>query len=126
MNHRYIYLDETTFGECDEYCGYGSLITESQITNIVINEALKNLQGDPDMGKGSCKKQDHRTLDRQYFHAGDDSKNGHSHLCRSINKHVLGRFHYNFFQTRQHHFQDAEEAYSLASKLSLLSIFLSL
>lgn len=118
----YVYLDETTFGENDEYSGYASLITKSRIENLVIVEALNNLRTDPDIDKEKFKEHDGRTLDREYFHAADDSQNGHSHLCSSINHNIVGKFSSHYFKTKEYNFKNTEEAYDLASKLSMLSV----
>lgn len=119
----YVYLDETTFGKDDEYSGYACLITNSRIEEAVIIEALNNLQKDPDINKEKFKKSDSRTLERKFFHAADDSQNAHSHLCNSINKNIVGKFSSHYFKTKDHNFKNTEEAYDLASKLSLLSVF---
>lgn len=119
----YVYLDETTFGENDDYSGYASFITQSRIDKIVIEEALNDLKADPDIINEKYKNQDLRTLDREYFHAADDSQNGHSHLCYSINKNVIGKFRSHYFKTNEHGFKNTEEAYDLASKLSILNVF---
>jgi hypothetical protein len=118
----HVYLDETTFGEHDEYTGYASLITESRIDNSVIEEALSNLNEDPDIAKEKSKNLDNKTLARRYFHAADDSQNGHSHLCSSINRNIVGEFSSHYFKTKEHNFKNTEEAYDLASKLSMLSV----
>lgn len=119
----YVYLDETTFGEHNEYSGYASLITKSRIEKSVIDEALSNLKEDPDIAKEKFKDHDFRTLARGYFHAADDSQNGHSHLCSSINSNIIGRFSSHYFKTKEYNFKSTEEAYALASKLSILSVF---
>ncbi|TGG89396.1 hypothetical protein E4656_19980 [Natronospirillum operosum] len=118
----YVYLDETTFGENNEYSGYACFITKYRIENSVIVEALNNLRADPDVAREQFKEHDSRTLDREYFHAADDSQNGHSHLCRSINKNIVGNFSSHYFKTKEHNFKNTEEAYDLASKLSMLSV----
>ncbi|MNF62648.1 hypothetical protein D3C84_443320 [compost metagenome] len=118
----YVYLDETTFGEDDEYSGYACLITRFRIEEAVIIEALNNLEADPDTTKKKFEKHDSRTLERKFFHAADDSQNGHSHLCDSINKNVIGKFSSHYFKTKEHNFKNTEEAYDLASKLSMLSV----
>lgn len=119
----YVYLDETTFGESDEYSGYGCLITNSRIEESVIVEAMNNLKADPDITKERFKKHDNRTLENNFFHAADDSQNGHSHLCAAINNNIVGKFSSHYFKTKEHNFKNTEEAYGLASKLSMLSVF---
>jgi len=118
----YVYLDETTFGKNNEYSGYASFIAKSRIENTVIIEALNDLKADPDIAKKKFKEHDGRTLERQFFHAADDSQNGHSHLCNSINKNIIGKFSSHYFKTKKHNFKNTEEAYDLASKLSMLSV----
>lgn len=118
----YVYLDETEFGE-GKYSGYASLITEKRIGQEVIDDALKNLEDDPDRFQEPQKTMDDRTLARGYFHAADDSKNAHSHLCNSINKHVLGNFKSHTFHTDSLNFKNTEDAYDLASKLSVVGLF---
>lgn len=118
----YVYLDETEFGE-GEFSGYGSLITEERIGQEVIDEALENLRADEDRFLKGQKTMDDRTLERGYFHAADDSKNAHSHLCNAINKHVTGNFKSHIFETSKHSFSGTDEIYDLASKLSVVSLF---
>lgn len=119
----FVYLDETTFGRNNEYSGYASLITESRIEFSVIEEALNNLSADPDVEKDKFKEQDSRTISRGFFHASDDSQNAHSHLCNSINENIFGRFSSLYFETSEQKFRNIEEAYELASKLSILHVF---
>jgi len=92
----YAYADETIFtidSEKNEFAlGCGILISEVEITQSVVDEALQNLANDKDFES----KKDQRTLDNVFFHASEDSKNGHSHFCRSINKNVNGIFDYTF------------------------------
>ncbi len=118
----YVYLDETEFGE-GEFSGYASLITEERISQEVINEALENLRVDQDRFLMPQKLMDDRTLERGYFHAADDSKNAHSHLCEAINRHVTGNFKSHIFHARKHNFSNVEEVYSLASKLAVVGLF---
>ncbi len=119
----FVYLDETTFGDKNQFCGYGSLICKSPVQNKIILEALKNLELDPDSKKSAFIKSDVRTLNRKFFHAADDSQNAHSHLCTAINKHTKGEFQSHYFKTREHSFKNTEEAYSLASMLSTMGVF---
>lgn len=92
----YSYSDETEFkysnADLNSILGAGVLISRKPITDIVIKEALTNLNNDVD--KVST---DFQTLKRGYFHASEDSKNAHSHLCASINKHISGYFRYAYF-----------------------------
>jgi len=119
----FVCLDETTFGNNGQYSGYGCLITDHRIGREVIDEALKRLNEDPDRNEDAFRNQDSRTLDRGYFHAADDSKNAHSHLCVVINEHVIGSFSSHFFNMRKEAFRDISEAYSLASRLAILNVF---
>jgi hypothetical protein len=119
----FVCLDETTFGNAGQYSGYGCLITDYRIGPEVIDEALKRLNEDPETKESAFLNQDSRTLDRGYFHAADDSKNAHSHLCVVINEHVVGRFSSCFFNTRKKAFRNTSEAYSLASNLAILNVF---
>lgn len=90
----YAYADETIFtinSDKNEFAlGCGIFISKVEITQSVVDEALKNLANDKDFDF----KKDQRTLDNVFFHTSEDSKNGHSHFCRSINTHVNGIFDY--------------------------------
>ena len=119
----YVYLDETTFGKNGEYSGYASFIASKRIDNELTNEAIDALSNDPDIKKEEYKYQDDRTLKRKYFHASDDSQNAHSHLCNAVNSYVTGKFKSHFFKTKENGFNNSDEAYELASKLSILSVF---
>lgn len=119
----YVYLDETTFGNGDKYSGYASFIVKEKVPKQTIVEALINLKKDPDRHKKKFRDQDERTLERKFFHAADDSQNAHSHFCDSINKNIKGEFHSQFFHKRKSAFKSPKEAYDLASKLSILSVF---
>lgn len=118
----YVYLDETEFGE-GAFSGYASLITEERIGQKVIDDALENLRIDTDRFLMPQKTMDDRTLERGYFHAADDSKNAHSHLCNAINKHVIGNFKSHIFHAKKHSFTGIEEIYNLASQLAVVSLF---
>jgi hypothetical protein len=72
--------------------GCGILVTKLEIEQSIINEALFNLAND---NKFDMRK-DKRTIDRNFFHSSEDSPNGHSYLCETINKHVKGIFDYTF------------------------------
>lgn len=92
----FAYADETIFkinNETNELAlGCGMLVTKSKIDDFVINEALLELANDDDFDLNK----DKRTLNRKFFHSSEDSKNGHSYLCNSINKNVAGVFDYTF------------------------------
>lgn len=95
----YMYADETEFQRAgskpgDLTVGYGVLISPSPVDARVTDEAIAALEADPDRQRPQCKVHDDRTLARRYFHATDDSGNGHSHLCSAIRKNVSGVFTY--------------------------------
>lgn len=90
----YVYADETIFpinGEKNGL-GYGLFVSQTEITQRTIDEALSNLKSDLDFDL----KKDSQTLQKGYFHASEDGKNAHSHLCTSINKNVKGIFAYTY------------------------------
>lgn len=93
----FAYADETIFtiepNSNLRALGCGILISRTEITPEVIREAIHNLSIDPDFDE----KKDTRTLERKYFHASDDSKNAHSHLCNSINKHIKSVFDFTYY-----------------------------
>ncbi len=94
MRNLYVYADET---ECQlspnkRLVGVGFLVCEEPVSHSIVSTALVDLKADPDRHKGLFRQCDSRTLKRQYFHASDDSKNGHSHFCRSINASIVGTF----------------------------------
>lgn len=92
----YAYADETIFTvnqQKNEFAiGYGILVSEVKIDRSVIDEALKELSQDIDFDP----KKDQKTIDNEFFHASEDSKNGHSYFCRSINKNIKGVFDYTY------------------------------
>lgn len=118
----YVYLDETTFGELSNESGYGCLISQERIDYSIIQKALSDLEKDADRFNPKFKKQDERTLNRGYFHAADDSKNAHSHLCNAINKGVTGNFKTHIINTKRT-LIDIESAYDISSKLNILEAF---
>lgn len=91
----YAYSDETEFkkqkSDTNSTIGSGVLITKEEISESLIFECLENLKDDPDTNY-----QDERTMKRSYFHACEDSKNAHSHLCKGINKHISACFIYSY------------------------------
>ena len=98
----YVYADETEFQVQTptgplRRVGYGILITSEAIEEGVVSDALEQLRADPDRQDEHCRDLDDRTLSRGWFHAADDSKNGHSHLCRAISDRLNGTFIYNYF-----------------------------
>lgn len=118
----FVYLDETEFGE-GRFSGYACLITPIRIEQAVVDEALENLRNDPDRLDSVQTPMDDRTLQRSFFHAADDSKNAHSHLCKAIYKHVKGDFRSHVFHTTKHSFSSKEDLYDLASKLAVVGLF---
>lgn len=116
---RYVYLDESEF-DSEQKKGYGALACEEPISDTVIDRAITELRGDLDRRDPRCKKLDYRTLERHWFHAADDSKNGHSHICTEISQSVSGVFFADFFDTGKLAQKDQrpEYAYHLSSQLS--------
>jgi hypothetical protein len=99
----YVYADETEFEVQTQTrplrrVGYGILITTEAIDEVVVSEALEQLSADPDRHDDRWRNMDERTLARGRFHAAEDSKNGHSHLCRAIRSRINGTFVYNYFE----------------------------
>lgn len=92
----YGYSDETEFMQSSTNAfptiGSGILVCTEPVTENIIKEALNNLDKDSDKNEIDLK-----TLSRGYFHASEDSKNAHSHLCKTIVKHLNGYFRYSFF-----------------------------
>lgn len=92
----YAYADETIFtinNKTNEVAlGCGIFVTKNKIEDFIINEPLLELAKDVDFDL----KKDQKTISRKFFHASEDSKNGHSYLCNSINKNVKGVFDYTF------------------------------
>jgi len=120
---RSFFLDETIFGENNNYIGYGLIIAENNYKTIV-NEALYNLENDPDIKKPNFKKKDERTLQENYFHASEDSDNAHSSLSNSINKYLKGNFYYSFFDKYKNNYND-NFLLTLSSTSLLFNIFKS-
>lgn len=92
----YGYSDETEFMQSATdvlpTIGSGLLVINKPVTESIIKEALNELDKDSDKNEIDLK-----TLSRGYFHASEDSKNAHSHLCKSIVKNLTGYFRYSFF-----------------------------
>lgn len=122
----YIYSDETTFelekSNSNKIIGVGVLLTMEPIPKNVITEALNNLANDDDKDKYDIK-----TLKRGYFHASEDSKNAHSHLCSSINKSINGYFYYSYSNENSESFRrksiTLEKKYQSLLALSSTDIF---
>jgi uncharacterized protein DUF3800 len=119
----YVYLDETNFGDNNEFFGYGSLISHEEISQSIVDEAVENLRQDPDTQKDEFIRQDSRTLQRGWFHASEDSQNAHSHICNGINKNIVGTFHAQYFDLSRSEINQPDVAYQISSKLSILNIF---
>lgn len=123
----YIYADETEFDLNDEekIVGSGVFICKSSIENVIVENALENLRNDSDITNEITAKHDQRTLERGYFHACEDSKNSHSHFCRSIVT-LNGNFEYSYFNPskdkpwRERSLQNLQE---LTLKLSSIGLF---
>lgn len=104
----YFYADET---QCEynsgkittKAYGYGVLITRYRVEDTdVIIEALMHLKRDPDIHKLDRKAYDEVTIQREYFHACEDSANAHSHLCTAIRKYIQGKFRYDYDDKSQY------------------------
>lgn len=82
-NELFIYIDE--FGtpniRAKENFGVGALIVDREITQIEIDNAWKNYIADPEK-----EEIDKKAISRSFFHASEDSKHAHSHLCSEIHK----------------------------------------
>jgi hypothetical protein len=122
----YAYVDETEFLyhklDDNSFIGNGILVTETPIGKLIIDEALYNLKIDPDKND-----RDIKTLQSGYFHASGDTKNAHSHLCNSINKHIKGVFRYSYFEQdkmkKLSKEQSVEALFLRTFKLNLLEFF---
>lgn len=125
----YAYADETIFtinNKTNELAlGCGILVTKNKIDEFIINEALLELAKDKDFDLTK----DQRTLNRKFFHSSEDSKNGHSYLCKSINKNVKGVFDYTFIdkinqsETKTKGF--SEKQFNRCLSYSTLELFLT-
>lgn len=94
---KYAYADETIF-EIDSTnsiraLGYGIFITRNEIQSSLIKDAMTRLLNDEDFDL----KKDTKTVSNGYFHASDDSRNAHSHLCRCIKEQLGGLFAFNYY-----------------------------
>lgn len=78
--------------ESDSTVGSGMFICDEPVQQKLIDEAMEKLRNDDDKNE-----QDEETLERGYFHASEDSKNAHSHLCRAIYENLDGEFIYTFY-----------------------------
>jgi hypothetical protein len=122
----YAYADETEFkwdiSDADSVIGSGVLITNDEISEIVIKEALTELA---EYNNKTAK--DLLTLKRGYFHASEDSKDAHSFLCKSINKYVSGKFRFSYYnkqkRTRFEKGETDESVKRLTLQLASLEFF---
>ncbi|OEH85588.1 hypothetical protein BHU72_01960 [Desulfuribacillus stibiiarsenatis] len=91
----FLYIDESIFSyNGQNYFAVGMMAVVDEASESVIEKALTNLKNDPDIHEENTKEWDNRTLERGYFHATDDSKNAHSHLCNSIKEHLNAKVSY--------------------------------
>ena len=112
---RYLYLDESYFSNLGDFTAYGCLTTDIEIQNHIVESALEQLHKDPDRFDVRTKNLDDRTLKEKFFHASEDSKNAHSHICKAINENVTGFFHSHFIDTK------AERSQRLTDRLGFLA-----
>jgi hypothetical protein len=114
----FVYVDETVYR--DKVWGAGALVTEEAVSEMLVHEALTSLGNDPDIHDPRWKVQDHRTLDRGFFHATDDSQNAHSHFAKVIKRSMNGLFVFSYKSS----IQSASEAEThwFNSLLTLISI----
>lgn len=120
----FIYIDESTFTKNnEEYHGVGLFATNEEVKKDIIDKALINLENDPDIYDKSTNSMDMGTLNRGYFHATDDSKNGHSHLCSSISNSINGVFKYAYTKPSSNSdLRSIEDIYRLNTQLVSLLI----
>jgi len=119
-----VYLDESKSGD-HSFIGYGCLIAHEGMADAIIGAALERLNQDPDTKDPRCSEMDKRTLSRRLFHAADDSKNAHSHLCTEINRQLRGDFASHVFDMTKAGIDPPTEdhAFDLTSALSSLKVF---
>jgi hypothetical protein len=114
MKKLYVYADEAAFLRgTEEILGTGILISETPIDQTVVTTAMKLLFDDQEFDK----KMDQRTIDNGYFHASEDSKNGHSHFCRGIVGNISGNFVYSYLSKTNRSNRSAESLFRLTLKL---------
>ncbi len=123
----FAYADETEFRRLgmssNSMVGCGLFISEKELGQNIIDEALFCLSTDPRKDKN-----DLRTLNRGYFHASEDSHTGHKYLCESIKKYVSGTFHYHYFENETKEKKNGkklslEEHIRLTLGISILEFF---
>jgi hypothetical protein len=125
----YAYADETIFtinkDTNEQALGCGIFVTQNKIEPLIINEALKELSEDNEFDLD----RDQRTINRNFFHSSEDSKNGHSYLCNSINKNIQGIFDYTYIdkisqvETTKKGF--SEKMFNRCLSFSTLELFLT-
>lgn len=117
----YAYTDETEFkrseSDISTIVGTGILITDKEIDNSFVIEAMDGLRAD--IEKDS---RDMETINRNYFHASEDSKNAHSYICKAINNNISGSFRYSFYERKN---QKTWEKFKSTEKLNRLTLGLS-
>jgi len=123
----YVYLDETDFlSNNNNFIGCGFFYLYNPIKDIVIKEAFKNLINDPDITYGDLKLKDTKTIKRGFFNASKDSKNAHSHLCRSIVKYLSGNFEYFYYNPKNqkalNKYKKIEDIQNLTVQLATITI----
>ena len=117
----YAYTDETEFkrseSDISTIVGTGILITNKEIDSSFVIEAMDGLRADVEKDN-----RDLETLKRNYFHASEDSKNGHSYICKAIKKNISGCFRYSFYERKN---QKAWEKLKSTENLNRLTLGLS-
>lgn len=88
----WVYLDETSH---EGWRGAGAMIVPGPMPQRAVADALAALAMDTDAKSEEVAKMDAKTLSRGYFHACDDSHNGHSYWMNAINEHFDGAFIYS-------------------------------
>lgn len=96
-----------------------ALLVEEPISSKLTEGAMASLRQDPDAGVDPI---DARTFARGYFHASEDSKNGHSWLCRAI---VEAPINGHIFVERWFFGRDKGDEYE-GAKLHRLFVLLSI
>jgi hypothetical protein len=122
----YAYTDETEFkrseSDLETIVGTGILITNKEIDRSFVFEAMDGLRADVEKDS-----RDLETLKRNYFHASEDSKNGHSYICKAINENISGSFRYSFYERKNQKtwkkFKSTENLNRLTLGLSSLEFF---
>jgi len=119
---RYIYCDESIFSEPRPCAGVGMLISDTEIFSVLIENAINKLMKDEDRLKEPAKTLDDRTIHRHFFHASEDSKNAHSHLCDQINTISDAEFVCDFFDKGKLSEQERYDTYLYRQATILSSV----